>query len=458
MAKIGRNDPCPCGSGKKYKKCCLNKKQNHSDEFIYQQSRQIDNKIIDKLSKYSINKFGSEVLHRAWQDFSGQTRARFSDNNPHAQLFLPWFFFNWFPGSNKEFKIPLKKSRYTITDFYLEKYSDHISSLERIYIEQINKQPFSYYEVTHVEAGLGMNLRNMLWNENIFVMEKSGTENLKTGSFLFCRIIDFEGINLMVGSSTISIPRNNKITLLNLKDVILKQDNPITKENIQNWQNWLIESYLDLFDRIMSPPKMINKDGDELVFCELRYKIKDAWEIWKCLQELTDITDEEFQELADVDEKGKLQHFEFPWLSPLLPKETNPSIFANITLSPKKLTVSVNSKAREQKAKATLKKLLGSKAEFQTSVMRNLDSMLNDADLDTFADDMEMSDDDTEQIMNDIPEMQEMVEQHFEKHWQNWIDKKIAALGNITPREAVKTKRGKEKVLTLLEDAEYSSR
>lgn len=23
--KVGRNDPCPCGSGKKYKKCCLNK-------------------------------------------------------------------------------------------------------------------------------------------------------------------------------------------------------------------------------------------------------------------------------------------------------------------------------------------------------------------------------------------------------------------------------------------------
>jgi len=23
--KIGRNDPCPCGSGKKYKQCCINK-------------------------------------------------------------------------------------------------------------------------------------------------------------------------------------------------------------------------------------------------------------------------------------------------------------------------------------------------------------------------------------------------------------------------------------------------
>jgi hypothetical protein len=24
VGKVGRNDPCPCGSGKKYKKCCAN--------------------------------------------------------------------------------------------------------------------------------------------------------------------------------------------------------------------------------------------------------------------------------------------------------------------------------------------------------------------------------------------------------------------------------------------------
>ena len=27
-AKVGRNDPCPCGSGKKYKNCCLDKDLN----------------------------------------------------------------------------------------------------------------------------------------------------------------------------------------------------------------------------------------------------------------------------------------------------------------------------------------------------------------------------------------------------------------------------------------------
>ena len=28
MAKIGRNQPCPCGSGNKYKHCCLSREQS----------------------------------------------------------------------------------------------------------------------------------------------------------------------------------------------------------------------------------------------------------------------------------------------------------------------------------------------------------------------------------------------------------------------------------------------
>lgn len=32
--EINRNDPCPCGSGKKYKKCCLETKSGQSDPII----------------------------------------------------------------------------------------------------------------------------------------------------------------------------------------------------------------------------------------------------------------------------------------------------------------------------------------------------------------------------------------------------------------------------------------
>jgi len=30
--KVGRNDPCPCGSGKKYKKCCMPKDEEQRSE------------------------------------------------------------------------------------------------------------------------------------------------------------------------------------------------------------------------------------------------------------------------------------------------------------------------------------------------------------------------------------------------------------------------------------------
>lgn len=35
MADIGRNEPCPCGSGKKYKKCCMEKLINIHDSNLF---------------------------------------------------------------------------------------------------------------------------------------------------------------------------------------------------------------------------------------------------------------------------------------------------------------------------------------------------------------------------------------------------------------------------------------
>jgi len=37
MAKAGRNDPCPCGSGKKYKKCCQPKDEAAGHEELFKE-------------------------------------------------------------------------------------------------------------------------------------------------------------------------------------------------------------------------------------------------------------------------------------------------------------------------------------------------------------------------------------------------------------------------------------
>jgi tetratricopeptide (TPR) repeat protein len=59
MAKVGRNAPCPCGSGKKYKKCCLLRKDGKTQtdvkpmRFIpvFTELDQLSNSVVDLIKQ-----------------------------------------------------------------------------------------------------------------------------------------------------------------------------------------------------------------------------------------------------------------------------------------------------------------------------------------------------------------------------------------------------------------------
>jgi len=63
--KVGRNDPCPCGSGKKYKKCCMLKDEMQKPEIQSDESESItapsEDKKLDSRSDETENN-----LHRAY--------------------------------------------------------------------------------------------------------------------------------------------------------------------------------------------------------------------------------------------------------------------------------------------------------------------------------------------------------------------------------------------------------
>ncbi len=55
MSKFGRNDPCPCGSGKKYKNCCLNRNWENSftENINISRTRRVDDIIsVDTVFDY----------------------------------------------------------------------------------------------------------------------------------------------------------------------------------------------------------------------------------------------------------------------------------------------------------------------------------------------------------------------------------------------------------------------
>ena len=47
MAKTGRNDPCPCGSGNKYKKCCLTKDEAADSETLAENQGERDERAVE---------------------------------------------------------------------------------------------------------------------------------------------------------------------------------------------------------------------------------------------------------------------------------------------------------------------------------------------------------------------------------------------------------------------------
>jgi tetratricopeptide (TPR) repeat protein len=84
MAKISRNAPCPCGSGKKYKKCCLlqdesntleerkNIKQNTKMPFYQEDDLdELSNSVVDLVNAGEFNKAES-VCHELSKRFPDQ--------------------------------------------------------------------------------------------------------------------------------------------------------------------------------------------------------------------------------------------------------------------------------------------------------------------------------------------------------------------------------------------------
>lgn len=63
MAKVGRNAPCPCGSGKKYKKCCFlrqdGKTQSAEPQMrftpVYTELDQLSNSVVDLIAQNKLD-------------------------------------------------------------------------------------------------------------------------------------------------------------------------------------------------------------------------------------------------------------------------------------------------------------------------------------------------------------------------------------------------------------------
>lgn len=457
--KPGRNDPCPCGSGKKYKQCCLPAQTvAQAEDFLWHQIRHAINGLPDKLLTFSQSHWGKGALLEAWGDFTLWSEEEFSPDTPHMQLFMPWFFFNWHPDySIPDADTPRKK---TTGQAFLDKHSRQLDPLLKRYIEQCCTAPFSFFDIVSVRPGDGFMLRDILTGEECYATEHSGSTQAETGQIVFGKLAKVDHVAILEASAPIFLPPIEKFAILELRKELYALENPPSHALLEKYEYEMLAIYHEVYERLHNPPipSLRNTDGDPTVFQKLIYDIQSPQTAFAALKQLCiDSTEDELLQNAEFNAAGELQRIEFPWLKKgnAKHKSWDNTILGHIGIKGHQLTVDVNSDKRAQQFQKLIEKLLP-EARYKTSVIESPQAML-----------AHMQDEgesaktrqrrEKQEELNNRPEVQEKIMELMRAHFRKWPTEKLPALGGKTPLQTVKTKDGREKIEALLRDFELKN-
>lgn len=264
--KISRNAPCPCGSGKKYKKCCLNKDKKPVD-LLWRRLGDAHDRLVDDLAEYMQTSLDALTVPVAMDEFLLWPEEEEYEKTMagHEQYFFPWLFFNWmYDPADPDYELDTPPDQ-TIAEMYAEKRGKRLDALQRRLIGATTRQPFSFYEVVSCDPGQGYRLRDIFTGTETDVLEKMGSGNTQPGSIMVARIVRVDHVTMVVGCGTMVIPPGMKPAIIDLRRMIASESNPITSGVLSNYDFEIRELYFDICRSLTNPPQLQNTDGDQLV-------------------------------------------------------------------------------------------------------------------------------------------------------------------------------------------------
>jgi hypothetical protein len=415
MDRVGRNDPCPCGSGKKYKKCCLEKSftQIGKDESIKQG-------LVQELLKFFRQRIYNErfkdVVALFWDDFN-PTEFLEGDSLEHAEInFWEWVVHDWVD----------EVSGNSLVDLYLQNKKAVPLEEQRI-LTMLKNSVLSLYEVQEVFPEKGLLLKDLIRGGQFDVREKAATRNLAKWDILATRLLQVDGLCIMSGAAypyPIRFKDDILRDILSLYKRYRKKTPDATPDGFLKANGELFNFYW--YDLIRNPPrvKLATTDGEPMVVCKAYYEFEDKGSVVKALRRI-----DEFQE-----EKSG-----FAWLGKRN-KDGEAKMLGSAFFDRDTLILECNSRERLKKGKEVIQEHVSGvkhRVDSYEDIYKHLDSL---------------KDRPSQKPPSDIPfEVQQQVYTKFmERHSREWLTERIPALGGKKPKQAIRTRKGREQVKELL--------
>lgn len=448
-AKVGRNDPCPCGSNKKYKRCCLSS-QHAVEDSPWQRQRVASDRLTDDMIAFARKRFGNAILE-AWMDFNqSDFSPPMEEDFSERQIFFPYLLFDWDPDQPATPRGKRPKPGIVAQQYILAK-SRRLSDLEGLILALSIAQPVSFYEVLRCDPGHSMLLRDLLIGGEAEVEEHKGSQHVLTGDILYGQLCPLPDVITLSRMAPLAIPPGKKAAVFalraQLRRKIAKQERDLAAQDLIRYREMIRAVYLNIRDGLCKPPKPQNTDGDPFVFHTLTFEIGSPQVAFDALASLAwGESREDLLDGAEMAPDGALLSISFDWRKKgnAMHKTWDNTILGHLKVAGRTLTAEVNSAKRARRIRKEIEQRLGILARHRGTASQTPEQLMAASKQSK----KPAKPDPGESGVD--PEVLETVRAQMRQEMEAWVDLKLPVLGGRTPRNAVQDPDGREIVESLL--------
>lgn len=265
-AGVGRNEPCSCGSGKKYKKCCLDAgARTPAPSIAVADGAGPDNPVARAARLHALDRALVEQILELGMSFEGwEPEEAFpielEDEPAAGMLFGPWAAYEHRDARGR-----------SVADHFRSEAANELTHEEIAWLEAQSRARLGIWQIVDVTPGHSIRVRNSLTHVERTVIERSGSETLRVHESILVRIVDFAGLSLFCGMHPCALgPREAQHIVRSILEGLGGKRARRLDEKTLNQPDFA-EMLIDLWERALDElasrpmPKLVTTDGEELV-------------------------------------------------------------------------------------------------------------------------------------------------------------------------------------------------